>query len=641
MNMLLKKITIENFKSIKYLEVTFNDDLTIIKAMNGAGKTSIYDAYMWLLFDKMADGTQADKIRPHDANGTGIDFIEISVTADIEVDGKPINIIKVQKQKWTTPRGQIEKRFDGNYNEYTVNTIPKTQSAFRQYFDEIITESVFRSCSTVTDFFKMKPKDRRELLFNLVSGFSNEDVLSAHPELVEMRELLANYTIDELLSRNAKAIKEYNKKVEDIPTRIDEVNKQKVDIDVAEIELQKKALEEQIQEVEAQEESETKKYDKVTSLGNEIMRTKMDMNEIKRKANEVLIKQRRDIENQKTDAMFSFEEAQKSHGRLEKEIESKKSEIERLESERKKLGTQYDVIGAEEFDENSLVCPTCGQVLPDADKEEIRAKFEADKTTRRNDCVELAKKHKQTVADLDFKVKGVQQEIEDLKAKKIEYNRIQTDCMNQLDTLPADVDVTTNEQYKALSDKVAELEKKYDSMSDGATYRSQLKEKNQSLHAQFDEVKEVLMSVTNNSKIDERIEELKAEQKELAQLIADAEKERYLLEQFNKAKVDMITDKINKNFSVVKFRLFEPQINGGYKEICSPTINGTLYENGLNSGHRILADMDIINTMQKIHDVSVPVFLDNAERLSSNNVPSMDCQLVQLSVSDNKELVIL
>jgi DNA repair protein SbcC/Rad50 len=55
-----------------------------------------------------------------------------------------------------------------------------------------------------------------------------------------------------------------------------------------------------------------------------------------------------------------------------------------------------------------------------------------------------------------------------------------------------------------------------------------------------------------------------------------------------------------------------------------------------------LAEMDIVNTLQKIYGVLVPVFLDNAERLSSNSyeevLSAMNCQLVTLAVSEDAEL---
>lgn len=205
--------------------------------------------------------------------------------------------------------------------------------------------------------------------------------------------------------------------------------------------------------------------------------------------------------------------------------------------------------------------------------------------------------------------------------------------------MPESADMSENQAYEALCLEISRKEEALNAMNAGADYRKQLK-------AQRDELQKELSSnqakVSANTVADQRIGDLKEEQKALAQKIADEEKRQFLLEEFNRAKVSMLTDRINENFSVVNWRLFEPQVNGGYKEICEPTIGGTSYGNGLNAGHKILAEMDIVNTLQKIYGVLVPVFLDNAERLSSNSygevLSAMNCQLVTLAVSEDAEL---
>ena len=85
----------------------------------------------------------------------------------------------------------------------------------------------------------------------------------------------------------------------------------------------------------------------------------------------------------------------------------------------------------------------------------------------------------------------------------------------------------------------------------------------------------------------------------------------YLLELFNKTKVNLLSDKINDHFNIVKWQLFKPMVNGGEEECCEPMVNGKPYTTALNSGHKILAELDIINALQKIYDCQVPVFLDN------------------------------
>lgn len=210
----------------------------------------------------------------------------------------------------------------------------------------------------------------------------------------------------------------------------------------------------------------------------------------------------------------------------------------------------------------------------------------------------------------------------------------------KLSSLPTESELLDkNDQYNSLSEKIKTLEKELETTDTGAELRQQLRIKKLGFKEQLRECESVLAKSSANDIAEERIEELKAKQVELAQSIATFEKEKYLLDQFTKTKISILTDEINKNFKLVQWKLFETQINGGYKEICEPTVNGTPYNYGLNAGHKILSELDIINTLQKINDVQVPVFLDNAERLSDNNIPTTDCQLIVLKVSDDTKLV--
>ena len=77
---MLKKMKLENYKSFsgslpgrKDFSCEFGHR-TKISGRNREGKSTILDAYFDLLTGKLADGSQPDKIRPHDENGVDIDL---------------------------------------------------------------------------------------------------------------------------------------------------------------------------------------------------------------------------------------------------------------------------------------------------------------------------------------------------------------------------------------------------------------------------------------------------------------------------------------------------------------------------------------------------------------------------------------
>ena len=113
----------------------------------------------------------------------------------------------------------------------------------------------------------------------------------------------------------------------------------------------------------------------------------------------------------------------------------------------------------------------------------------------------------------------------------------------------------------------------------------------------------------------------------------------YLLEEFIRFKMDMVSDTINQKLDGICVKLFENQINGGVKECCELTYDGVPYSS-LNNGHRIVAGLKIIKALQEHYNCYPCVFVDNCESINSFNIPEMQCQIVRLLVSDDKELKI-
>jgi DNA repair exonuclease SbcCD ATPase subunit len=639
MKIVLKKVHIQNFKNIKDMAIDFTDRTTV-KGQNGLGKTTVADAVMWVLFNKNSEGSQADKIRPHDVNGKDIDFIDIVVSLDMEVDGKPINIVKTQKQKWVK-KGKPDQRFDGNVNTYEINTIPKSERDFRKYFDNFITEEVFRFCSNANAFMALKPKDRRSKLFELVANVTDLDVVNTSKELEPLKVLLTNYTVEELLSRNAKALKEYNKQLDEIPCRIDEVEKTKVVVDVAEQELLKTYYEEEIKNLEEQEEDLSKVYDQVKEKQDELLKAKLELSAVKQEVNRNVIDSKRETEHNIVTLKNVLTRGKNDLDSVTKEIDRCKFNIAALSERKADLLEKYKAENAVQFDSSSLVCSYCGQEYPEDKKEKIQEDFFTTKAKKVNAIVEDGKKTAERIREYEENEKQLLVKAETFKKNIAEIEKSIKSESIKLSSLPTESELLDkNDQYNSLSEKIKTLEKELETTDTGAELRQQLRIKKLGFKEQLRECESVLAKSSANDIAEERIEELKAKQVELAQSIATFEKEKYLLDQFTKTKISILTDEINKNFKLVQWKLFETQINGGYKEICEPTVNGTPYNYGLNAGHKILSELDIINTLQKINDVQVPVFLDNAERLSDNNIPTTDCQLIVLKVSDDTKLVV-
>lgn len=639
MRMILKSLHIQNFKGCKDRVIDFGDK-TSIKGVNGCGKTTVADAVMWVLFGKSLDGSSSFDIRPKDKAGVDVDFVDIVVKVEFEVDGKSLEITKTQKQNWVTKRGSEEQTFQGNTNLYEVNTIPKAEKEFKSYIEALVPEEVFKFVSNTNAFMAQKAVDRRKTLFKLVADMTDEDVLATDPKLsAGLSGELSRFTAEEILSRDKKALSEYKDKLDKLPSRIDEVSRTIVEEDYAERELQLNALREQMVEVESKVGDTSKAYDQVNQLRAEISQANGKLQEIERTEQDKFSTTRRTASNRLSDIEQSLNGATSRKIRTEQYTERLKGTIGSDEAYLKKLGEDYTAEKSKEMAEGTNLCPVCKQEYPEDIKETMVLAFTTEKDRRLLEINRKGKDIAEGIKNSKAELVDYEKQLEDEKAEIITLTQEKENLQKELETLPAGtVDLSTNADYWAVKKSLVGLESGLEIAinltEDAEALKQSILEQKRSIQAEIDTVQRLIARKQVVEDAKDRVEELKAEQKKLSQDIATVEKEIYLLEEFNKAKVNLLSEKINSHFKIVRWKLFNRLINGGYEPICEPLVNGQSYSSALNSGHKILAELDIIQALQKIYEVSVPVFLDNAERINDFNVPEMDCQLVTLSVVD-------
>lgn len=172
---------IQNFKGCKDRTIEFGDK-TRISGANATGKTTIFDAFTWLLFERDSLGSSNFDIRPLDENGKMIDNIEISVESKISVDGNEYELKKVQKQKWVKKRGTGTTELQGNINEFGINGYPKSQKDFKDFIAGIIDEDIFTLITNPAAFNALPWKKQREILMKFVGTFSDAEIAETFGE---------------------------------------------------------------------------------------------------------------------------------------------------------------------------------------------------------------------------------------------------------------------------------------------------------------------------------------------------------------------------------------------------------------------------------------------------------------------------
>lgn len=659
----LLSIHIQNFKGCKDKTIDFGDK-TRISGANATGKTTIFDAFTWLLFERDSLGSSNFDIRPLDENGKMIDNIEISVESKISVDGNEYELKKVQKQKWVKKRETGTTELQGNINEFGINGYPKSQKDFKDFIAGIIDEDIFTLITNPAAFNALPWKKQREILMKFVGTFSDAEIAETFGErYTKLIPELRIASTEDILKKYTKAKTALNKDMVEIPARIDEISKQLVIADVGSLEIEKSAKEVALQKVEDELSGDNSQLEDINSKRQEIMNLKFRISEIQNEENQKLFdksKALRDDLVAKEDTLRSIKreiadtnsEIHSVHSKYEWSVK----EVKRLQEEWKaeKAKTFPEMVPMEPIPESASVCPTCGQDLPEdviqKNIENYEKKKQAYEDKYTNDLIQFKERKKNKISEIETagteaaanrdKYKSREEELRksmaELDSKLAEAQKAYDSVQEELDRYPKTADISESTDYKATVEKISVLEKEIESMSSDTSGRTELEAKKAVLKDEIAEIAGKIVAA-DNSKVKERIAELEAEQKEVGQKIAEQEQMIDLVEDFIREKMNRISAKVNEMFKIVSFKLFSEQINGGLKETCECTVNGVPLSS-LNNGHRIIAGLDIIQSLSNLYEVSCPVFIDNSEAVNEVNFPEMNAQMIHLAVTDDKVL---
>ena len=639
MKIFLKKVVLENFMCYAHAEFDFFA-ITKIMAKNGIGKSTIATAYLWCLFNCDYELKDNPVVR-REVDGVSVDDMDTSVELTLDVDGKEVTMKKVQKRTYSKDGSSYK-----DDNKYFINDVPKTLKDFNAYLD--VDMNVFKMCSNVNAFLNQKPAEMREYLFGLVGDVTDLDIASQKAELAELVPLLNKYTVEELSAMN-KATK--TKITKDLPILDGQIKEKERDIqlkqaiEVSDLELQKNSLKVQIADCVAKQTNNDKliaEYDKASA---DVLDLKFKQGDLLRNANEDNIKDRREIEDKISDKQFLVRQTEKTITDTEKNIEYQQNAIDSINRNLQNIRDKWKAENERKFDETSLICSYCGQEYPEDKKEQLRADFDSHKaeelkiiTSNGNLFKDKLDKNKKILKDL-------QKELPQHKESLEMLNTAIADLEKQLSELPQEIDVSVTEEYKALEQKIAEKEQAMHKANDISSIKAELKAQENGLRQQLSEC-ERKIAESNTEKDEQRLEELREEQRTQEQNKANAEKILDLLDELDKAKNETLSDSINSHFSLVKWKLFELNKSGGYKSVCIPTVNGkSILTTMSNKGNRILGRADICNSIQKISGISAPIILDDSESLDEENqkkvAEMVDSQLIMLIVNDSEKLEIV
>ena len=612
-------------------------DKTMVSARNGVGKSTLINAYMWLMFDTDAELHSNPSVR-RIINGEPVNDIDVSVEGVFDIDGKIITARKVQKRKF--------KKDDSGYsddNTYFINDVPKTLKSFNEYFE--VDMKALQICSNVNAFLLKKDKDIREYLFGKVKNITNLDIAKSKDTLSELAGLLEKYTKEEIEAMNKTSMKKIKDEIPIIDGQIKEKERdvaENSDIDLAELELLKNLTKEQIAENEKAQNDISLQLSEYDNMSAKIMELKFEQGELQRKANEENIQDRKSIENKISEKKFLLSKAETSVRDNERNIICVENDIKKNTKLLESVRAEYKNTQALEFDENSLICSYCGQEYPSDKKEQIKAEFEDKKANDLQEITEKGNNINRLLKEQKLKLEELEKELSEHVQSVNMLNESISSLQVELNKLPQSIDISDTEEYKAIQSEISELQAKLSEQVNLDDIKKSLKEEFTRLNSELIEVEKRIAKADISEK-QARLEELRQQRVSFEQKETDCQKILDLLTELNKEKNAILVDNINSMFGLVKWKLFDYAKNGVYKNVCIPMIDDkSILTISSNKGNRILGRVDIVNSIQKIEGLNVPIFLDDVESLDDENIKKavslLNCQVVVLKVTNGEKL---
>ena len=642
MKIKLRSILIENFKGIKSLDIDFAD-VTQVFGRNATGKTTIADAFFWLLFDKDSTGSSTFAIRPKDKDGVDIDNLDIKVEGTLDVDGEIITLTKTQKQKWTKHRGSTAPTFEGNVNLYEINSYPAKKSEYEQKIHSLIDESLFKLITNPRTFPSMKWQDQRKVLMEFVSEITDADILDTDAEKYEpIRVDVLAAGADKAREKANSILKALKKEQIEYPVRVDEASRNLSDgeEDRSNLVWQKGEVEEELNIIQNERNGLSNASKVVTDIQSEIMQKRRRMAEIERSA--MLQDEKKNLEATKAanDALMAIRKAENERDVLANKRAFLLAAIKENEKAKSELAGKYRECAAKTFPESDTICPTCKRPFEPERIAELKSSFKANKDKQIEDLNQMGFELKDKIQAAMGEVKQIEQQISGYTSDIDGMNRKWEELRVAADK-PIRTDLKTIPEYQELQAGIDELDRKLASLEDQSAVREELNNRESAAREKIDAINAALAKIDANERLMERIEQLKAEQRECGQKVADQEQIVYLLDEFVMAKMNLLSDRINAKFKKVRFKLWEQLINGGIKETCTMQINtnGSYVDySDANNAAKIIGGLDVIEALSELYGVEAPIFLDNAEAIDSYNTPKTSAQLILLEVSDDETL---
>ena len=645
--MKIKSLRLENFQGIANASFNFDGRSASIYGDNATGKTTVFNALTWLLFDKASTGAKNYSPKTRGADGDLHNLDHSAEATFILSSGETASFKKVYHEVWKKKRGSATAEFDGHTVDYYIDGVPAKEKGYISALENYCGGIERMKLLTMPDYFAetMPWEERRKILLELCGDVTDEDVIRSEDYLGELETYLRKpgtaaqfYSVDEYRKIASAKKSEINKQLQAIPGRIDEASRAIPDGTVSIAEL-KAGIEART----AERESLLKERAALLSGDTTAAKARKKTAEAEAALSEARSAYSAKSSEANAETMKEITNLTITLGKLKARAAEEQSKAKRLYDDarrmteaRAQLLEEYSRVQFETWDEAQETCPTCGQSLPTDKVDAMKAEFNRRRSERLMEINRRGKKTcgKEAIAEAQQSVEAAMREIQACDSKAVQLQTRIDELHEKLTKAPA---FETTPEYFTLSGEVvscriAEREAAGTSAPDTSFIDSKLG----TLETELQELQRRKAQHEQAETQRQRIAELEDQEKHLGAEYEELERGVWLCDEFTKAKVRMLTGRIDSKFERVRFRLFQEQLNGGVKDDCEvliPSAGGRMVPYPFaNNAARINAGLEIIGVLAEHWSMEMPVFIDNAE--SVTRLERAKLQTIRLVVSE-------
>lgn len=658
-SVVLKSMEVSNFKGLKSFKTEFGPTTTIA-GMNGTCKSTVYDAFLWLLFGKNAEDEKDFYIK--NTVDTTLNRQDHRVAAILMVGGEEVKLERIYKEKWVKKRGSETDEFAGHITSFFYNDVPLDQGPYNEKISAIIGEDIFKLLTNVYYFNNLSWQVMRATITKIATVSTDEEIASKSEDFQKLLRALSGKNYEEYKKELAARLKKSKEEFEKIPVQIAEALSAKVIVDELNDETRLQTIKDQIATLQQKKDSITESnkpiFEKINKENTELSELKVQLSNAKlsrqnsgssekAKAESEYNTKKAVIDGEISTINAEIKNTEDEIKRATDDIATKNESLTKRKAAKEELLSRWKSTNAEKeptIDEKDCSCPTCNRRFDEGDiQSKIKEMLEKWNTNRAATLKQIdidGNKLKNEITVLETELAQLLLDVGLLQEKLKEQKSRLTQKQSELSLLkPVEV---ASSQTDTPSDEEVRLQKLIDNFKTTPVPTvdfTEIDKEIADLQKQNDEVVSAKASVELNKKQDARVEELKAKEKTLAKEIASIEKTQFVMAEFTKAKMDEVEKSINSMFTHTTFKMFEAQINGGEKETCIAMYKGVPYSS-VNFAGKINCGLDVINTLVKHYGISAPVFIDNIESVNKL-IDTDDLQIIKLQVSTDNKLTVL